>query len=127
MTIQERLSEYLKTKSLTNRDFERICNLSNGTAARIRETTRKSTFDRIANTCDLNIDWLRKGEGNMISQVPQKGNYLSPESIYAEDSEVMIGDAILAERVKSLEVLVAEKDERIAELKERIEELKRQK
>jgi uncharacterized small protein (DUF1192 family) len=32
--------------------------------------------------------------------------------------------AVLSERVKSLEALVAEKSERIAELKERIEELK---
>jgi hypothetical protein len=37
---------------------------------------------------------------------------------------VIVGDAVLAERVKSLEALVAEKNERIAELKERIEELK---
>lgn len=34
------------------------------------------------------------------------------------------GDAVLLERVKSLEALLAEKGERIAELKERIEELK---
>ena len=35
-----------------------------------------------------------------------------------------VGDAVILERVKSLETLVAEKDERIIELKERIEELK---
>lgn len=34
------------------------------------------------------------------------------------------GDAVLAERVKLLQQLIEEKDERIAELKERIEELK---
>ncbi len=65
--LQDRLSKYLKHKSLTFRDFERLCNLSNGTAARLRETTRKSTFDRIANKCDLNIDWLLTGEGNMLA------------------------------------------------------------
>ncbi len=64
--LQDRLSEYLKYKSLTFKDFERLCNLSNGTAARLRETTRKSTFDRIANSCDLNINWLLTGEGNML-------------------------------------------------------------
>jgi len=38
--------------------------------------------------------------------------------------EVIVGDAVLVERVKSLEALVKEKDARIYELKERIEELK---
>lgn len=66
MSLQDRLSEYLILKSLTYRDFERICNLSNGTAARLRESTRKSTFDRIANSCDLNTDWLLTGEGEML-------------------------------------------------------------
>lgn len=66
MILQERLNEYLREKSLTFRDFERMCNLSNGTAARLRETTRKSTFDRIAISCDLNIDWLLTGKGEML-------------------------------------------------------------
>lgn len=35
-----------------------------------------------------------------------------------------VGDAVLLERIKSLETLIAEKNERITELKERIEELK---
>lgn len=65
MSLQSRLTEYLSDKSLTFRDFERLCGLSNGTAARLRETTRKSTFDRIAISCDLNINWLLTGEGEM--------------------------------------------------------------
>lgn len=65
MSLQSRLTEYLSDKSLTFRDFERLCGLSNGTAARLRDTTRKSTFDRIAISCDLNINWLLTGEGEM--------------------------------------------------------------
>lgn len=65
MSLQSRPTEYLSDKSLTFRDFERLCGLSNGTAARLRETTRKSTFDRIAISCDLNIEWLLTGEGEM--------------------------------------------------------------
>lgn len=65
MSLQSRLTEYLSDKSLIFRDFERLCGLSNGTAARLRETTRKSTFDRIAISCDLNIEWLLTGEGEM--------------------------------------------------------------
>lgn len=67
MTVQDRLSLYLDSKMLTFREFERLCNLSNGTAARLRETTRETTFDRIANSCDLNTNWLRTGKGNMIN------------------------------------------------------------
>lgn len=37
---------------------------------------------------------------------------------------IVSGDAVLMERVKSLEALLAEKDARIEDLKERIEELK---
>ena len=72
MTLQDRLSEYLGFKSLTFRDFEKICGLSNGTAARLRITTRKSTFDRIANSCDLNVDWLLTGVGDMLTESPMK-------------------------------------------------------
>jgi len=48
---------------------------------------------------------------------------LSPASD-SENISVIVGDAVLAERVKSLEALVKEKDARIYELKERIEKLK---
>lgn len=68
MKLQERLKTYLNLKGLTFRDFENICNLSNGTAARLRPTTRISTFNRIANSCDLNINWLLTGEGDMLTQ-----------------------------------------------------------
>lgn len=40
------------------------------------------------------------------------------------DLHVSTEDAVLAERVKHLEALIKEKDERISELKERIEDLK---
>lgn len=64
--LQDRLKQYLAHKKISYRDFERITNLSNGTAARLRETTRHSTFNRIANLCDINVDWLLTGEGSML-------------------------------------------------------------
>lgn len=54
--------------------------------------------------------------------VHTEGDY-SPASKNG-DVSVIVGDAVLAERVRSLEALLAEKDARIEELKERIEELK---
>ena len=66
--MQERLKSYLQSKSMSFKDFEILCGLSNGTAARLRPTTRQSTFDRIANACDLNINWLLTGEGEMTNE-----------------------------------------------------------
>lgn len=54
--------------------------------------------------------------------VHTEGDY-SPASD-SGDISVIVGDAVLAERVKLLQQLIEEKDERIVELKERIEELK---
>lgn len=85
MNLQSRLKKYLEVKKLTNKEFEIICGLSNGTAARLRETTRESTLNRIANSCDLNTHWLLTGEGEMINssahrseQVSAKKSYLVP-------------------------------------------------
>lgn len=55
-------------------------------------------------------------------EVKTEGDY-SPASD-SGDVSVVVGDAVLAERVKLLQQLIEEKDERINELKERIEELK---
>lgn len=68
MSIQSRLREYLSFKSLSFKEFEVICGLSNGTAARLRSTTRRSTIDRIANACDLDVRWLLTGEGEMLKE-----------------------------------------------------------
>lgn len=56
------------------------------------------------------------------SVVHTEGDY-SPASKDG-DVSVVVGDAVLLERVKALEALLAEKNARIEELKERIEELK---
>lgn len=66
--------------------------------------------------------WLLTGEESPKKEVHTEGDY-SPASD-SGDVSVVVGDAVLAERVKLLQQLIEEKDERIAELKERIEELK---
>ena len=72
----------------------------------------------------LNVDarWLLTGEKTPQKDVHTEGDY-SPASD-SGDVSVIVGDAVLAERVKLLQQLLEEKDERINELKERIEELK---
>lgn len=56
------------------------------------------------------------------TSIHTEGDY-SPASD-SGDVSVIVGDVVLAERVKLLQQLIEEKDERIAELKERVEELK---
>lgn len=61
-------------------------------------------------------------EDEPIKVIQTEGDY-SPAS-ESGDVSVIVGDAVLAERVKLLERIIVDKDERIAELKDRIEELK---
>lgn len=66
-SVTSRLKAYLAQKGMNAKDFERITGLGNGTAARLSEATRETTYDRISNSgIDLNIDWLRTGEGEML-------------------------------------------------------------
>lgn len=64
--IKERLKEYLLFKKMSIREFERICGLSNGVASRISPTTNPATLRKIENACDINLDWLLTGEGEML-------------------------------------------------------------
>lgn len=64
-TIKERLAEYLRHKMLSVREFERQCGLSNGLASRISTSTNPNTLRKISSSCDLNVEWLLTGEGEM--------------------------------------------------------------
>lgn len=77
---------------------------------------------KIVVTLDVDARWLLTGEETTNRVVHTEGDY-SPASD-SGDVSVIVGDAVLAERVNLLQQLIEEKDERIAELKERIEELK---
>lgn len=80
-----------------------------------------STVISLADILGLKISYLFD-EDTSKSEVHTEGDY-SPAS-ESGDVSVVVGDAVLMERIKALEALVAEKDERIAEYKERIAELK---
>lgn len=83
--IIQRLKLYLCTKSLSVREFERKCELSNGVAGRLSTTTSPKTLKRISENSDLNVDWLVTGEGEMLIEKE------SPiESTEAGDSQTLI-------------------------------------
>lgn len=67
MGVQERLKQFLQSKNLTYKQFELVCGLGNGTAARIGENTRDTILLRISKAFpDFNTHWLMSGEGDML-------------------------------------------------------------
>ena len=70
--VAGRLKEYLDAKGWPAKEFEKRTGLGNGTASKIGETTRNTTYDRISKSpVDLNVEWLRTGEGEMFVQDTQ--------------------------------------------------------
>ena len=96
--------------------------LSNYLGKQRRSKPSVDMVTKIILTMDVDARWLLLGEETPKKQIHTEGDY-SPASD-SGDVSVIVGDAVLAERVKLLQQLIEEKDERIAELKERIEELK---
>ena len=81
--IKERLSRYLKSKRLSQREFARICGIDSSVLSRISEATDDSTLRRIDEASDLNIDWLTSGEGEMIKPTNcQKTGDVSGRNVY---------------------------------------------
>lgn len=86
-----------------------------------------SNLEKIANALNVKVGYFFDEE---IAIRTAGRDYVEQGEIVHNGAEnngegtLVVGDAVLAERVKSLETLIAEKDARIDELKERIEELK---
>lgn len=68
MGIKDRLLEFLKCKGLKKSAFEKMTGLSNGFVDKMGENTRTSNLEKISNFFpDLNMVWLRTGEGEMLT------------------------------------------------------------
>ena len=70
---------------------------------------------KIVVTLDVDARWLLTGEESPKKEVHTEGDY-SPASD-SGDVSVVVGDAVLAERVRLLEKIIAEKEERISDLR----------
>lgn len=69
MGVKERLLEFIESKGITVRDFERNCGISNGAVSKMTSNTRESTYNRLSIAYpDLNIEWLKTGVGEMICE-----------------------------------------------------------
>lgn len=113
-------------EDISLRAFERQCDIKAGTASKMTEKSYGTTFHKIAQAFpQLNIDWLKTGEGVMLN--PQSpididlNLRLGGHSQLALCDITNIGDtktqiAVLHERVKALEKALTERDKRIIEL-----------
>lgn len=73
MSVAERLKEYIGYKRITNAEFERSINASNGYINSIRRSIGIDKLEQIEHIYpDLNTQWLLKGEGEMLKD-PEQG------------------------------------------------------
>lgn len=77
-TIKSRLCKFIEYKGLNNKQFEEAAGLSSGTVARFRDSSRFSTYLRIASTFpELSMDWLKSGEGEMLKSETDKSSLVT--------------------------------------------------
>lgn len=89
MGLKERLLQFIEYKSMDKAAFERSVGLSNDAVNKMGENTRKSTIDKISNTYpELNIIWLRTGEGKMLKGSP--ADTISEVTPIPEDAYMMV-------------------------------------
>lgn len=77
MSLRERVILFIEHENLNKAEFERLVGLSNDAVSKMTDNTRKSTLDKISNVFpELNIAWLKTGEGEMLKtgDVNIKGN-----------------------------------------------------
>ena len=80
MSIKERLHEYCKERRTTIGTFCRHAGISSSYFNQVKSDIGRDIQARISNTYkDLNIDWLRTGEGDML-KVPATMNIYNPSA-----------------------------------------------
>lgn len=120
--IGQEIKKRLDDSKMTQKEFGFKIGVPQSNLNRIfnKESIETAKLIKISEVLDFNFFNLYTQ--NQDTTITTKGDF-SPAT---KDSEftMIVGDAVLAERIKAKDAIIAEKDERIKELKERIEELK---
>lgn len=130
-TLQERLKVFITSLDSSVLSFENKCGMAPGTVNKMSDKSRPKTLEKIHKQFpQLNMEWLKTGEGEMLNPQPtvdiDLDLKLGGHSQFAMRDIQNIGDAktqivILQERIKSLEKELEEKDRRIDELNASLE------
>lgn len=68
-TLQDRLKLFINSLNITMQTFERLSGIAQGLGVRLSTKSYATTFKRISIAFpQLNIDWLKTGEGEMLLQ-----------------------------------------------------------
>ena len=120
--IGEEIKSRFDKSGLTQKEFGSRIGMPQQNVSRVFNNESIDTKRLVAVSRALNFNFFELYTNTEHREVHTEGDY-SPASD-SGDVSVVIGDAVLAERVRMLEQIIAEKDERIAEYKERVAELK---
>lgn len=91
MTLQDRLLRFIDTLEITVQSFEKQCGLSNAAVSKMSDNTRMSTLGKISNTFpQLNISWLRTGEGEMLKAPDESADEPEAEASHARESYKLV-------------------------------------
>ena len=111
MSTQDSLADFLAYKHLNYRDFEKKVGMGQSTASRLSERSTPRTFKRISDAFpDLNAEWLRTGEGDMLLPVTQTANGNGNVQVAGN------GNTLSSSAVDELKAQLAKKDEQIERL-----------
>lgn len=116
MDLKSRIIEFIEYKRLDKATFERIVGLSNDAVSKMGDNTRKSTVDKISNAFpELNIVWLRTGEGEML----KTGNIHVVGDGNLSNTGITGGDVVMGSdhEVRSLKKRIKELEAEVKELK----------
>lgn len=70
MGVKDRLYDFLAAKNIKPAVFERACGLSNGFCSKVRDNITDGTLSLIQKGFpDLNLEWLKTGEGEMLLDI----------------------------------------------------------
>lgn len=120
--IGEEIKSRFDKSGLTQKEFGSRIGMPQQNVSRVFNGESIDTKRLVAVSRALNFNFFELYTNIEHREVRTEGDY-SPASD-SGDVSVIVGDAVLEERVRLLEQIIAEKDERIAEYKERVAELK---
>ena len=110
MRIIDRLIKYLESKRITAYSFERTCQVANGylkKQQRGKGTIGSDILERVRrNYPDLSLLWLISGEGEMLAEEVEENLLREDKQYYSKDEVIRL----LTERIKLLEIALADKE-----------------